>query len=102
MSKFSVGQTDRRNNRTKTKMITDPKELCRFLVTPGIEVCTSLYASDDVLWLIGPFIEEKIPSLHHTNEVIGAYVTTGTRLKLYSYLGRLQQKVLYCDTDSVF
>ena len=97
------GKLTERNNRTKTKMITDPQELYRFLVTPGIEVCTLLFASDDVVWLTWRFIEEeKIPSLRHTNEVIGAYVTTAARLKLYSYLDRLQEKAIYCDTDSVF
>jgi hypothetical protein len=46
--------------------------------------------------------EKMIPSLRHTNEVTGAYVTTGTRLKLYTYLDILQEKAPYIDTDSVF
>ena len=32
------GKLTERNNRTKTKVISDPKELYRFFVTPGIEV----------------------------------------------------------------
>ena len=32
---------------------------------------------------------------------MGAYVTAGTRLHLYTYLDRLQQRAIYCDTDSV-
>jgi len=39
--------------------------------------------------------------LRHTNEVIGAYVTTGARLKHYTYIDALKEMVLYCDTDSV-
>jgi hypothetical protein len=42
-----------------------------------------------------------VPSLLHTNEVIGAFVTAGARIHLYSYLNRLQDKAIYCDTDSV-
>jgi len=42
-----------------------------------------------------------MPVLRHTNEVIGAYVTTGTRLKLYTYLDTLKEESIYCDTDSV-
>jgi hypothetical protein len=62
-----------------------------------------MFASDDVVWMSWRFIaEEKIPSLRHTNEVLGAYVTSSTRIHLYSYLDRLQEKALYCDTDSVF
>ena len=71
-------------------MISDPHELYRFLATPGIEVANLMFASDDVVWASWRFMaEEQIPSLRHTNEVIGAYVTAGARLHLYSYLDRL-------------
>jgi len=60
-----------------------------------------MFASDDVVWASWRFIEETIPNLRHTNEVIGAYVTAATRLKLYSYLDRSGERALYCDTDSV-
>ena len=40
-------------------------------------------------------------SLRHTNEVIDAYVTAGARIHLYWHLDRLQEKTLYCNTDSV-
>ncbi|WAR12282.1 ZN777-like protein [Mya arenaria] len=36
-----------------------------------------------------------------TNVVIAAYTTAQARLKLYSYLQRLGQRCLYCDTDSI-
>jgi hypothetical protein len=42
-----------------------------------------------------------VPGLRHTNEVIGAFVTAGAHIHLYSYLDRLQDKAVYCDTDSV-
>ena len=42
-----------------------------------------------------------MPSLRHTNEVIGAYVTAGARIHFYRYLDRLQENAIYCDTDSV-
>jgi hypothetical protein len=62
-----------------------------------------MFASDDVVWATWRFIaEEKIPSLRHTNEVLVAFVTSSARIHLYSYLDRLQEKALYCDTDSVF
>jgi hypothetical protein len=41
-----------------------------------------------------------VPNLPHTNEVIGAYVTAGTRMHLYRFLDWLQKNVIYCDTDS--
>jgi hypothetical protein len=90
-----------RNNRTKTKMISDPEKLYRFLATPGIEVANLLFASDAVVWASWRYTDEDIPSLRQTNEVIGAFVTAGARLHLYSFLDRLQEKALYCNTDSV-
>ena len=32
---------------------------------------------------------------------VAAYITTQTQLKLYEYLSKLGESVLYCDTDSV-
>jgi len=46
-------------------------------------------------------VEESVPNLRHTNKVIGAFVTAGTRIHLYGFLDRLQEKAIYCDTDSV-
>jgi len=42
-----------------------------------------------------------MPNLRHTNEVIGSFVTAGARLHLYGYLGKLKERALHCDTDSV-
>jgi hypothetical protein len=82
-----VGELIERNNRTKTSMISDHEEWYRFLSTPGIEVANLLFASDAVVWASWRYIEEdKIPSLRHTNEVMGVFVTAGARLHLYSFL----------------
>ena len=91
-----------KNDRTKTKIITEPRELYSLLATPDIEVTNLVFASDDVVWLSWKHgAEEDVPSLLHTNEVIGAYVTAGARMHLYRYLDRLQEKTVHCDTDSV-
>jgi len=96
------GKLTERSNRSQTKLISEPHELYRFLVTPGIEVQNIMFASDEVVWISWQYsLEERVPSLRHTNEVIGAYVTAGARIHLYSYLNRLQDKAIYCDTDSV-
>jgi len=97
-----LGKLTERNNRTESKMMSDAHELCRFLATPSIEVVNLVFACDYVVWASWRFMaEEDIPSLRHTNEVIGAYVTAGSRLHLYSYLDRLQERAIYCDTDRI-
>jgi len=59
------------------------------------------FANDDVIWISWKHsAEEHVPNLRHTNEVIGAYVTSGARIYLYRYIDRLGERVIYCDTDS--
>jgi len=43
------GKFTERNDRTKTKIITEPRELYGFLATPDIEVTNLVFASDDVV-----------------------------------------------------
>ena len=97
------GKLTERNDRTRTKMISEPQELHRFLATPGIEVANQMFASDDVVWASWRFIaEEKGPCLRHTNEAISAYVPAGARIHLYRYMDGLQEKAIYCDMNCVF
>jgi hypothetical protein len=96
------GKLTEKNNRTKTELISEPKELYKFLSTPGIEVVSLLFASDQVVWVSWRYAEdERVPNLRHNNRILGAYVTTGGRMQLYRYLDTLQDKAVYCDTDSV-
>ena len=85
-----------------TKMITEPKELHGFLPTLGIEVLNLAFFSNDVVWISWKYgVEEDVPILRYTNDVIGVYVTAVARIRLYRYLDRLRENALYCDTDSV-
>jgi len=96
------GKLTERSNRTKTMLISQPAELYRFLVTPGVEVQNMLFANDDVVWISLQYsTDERVPSLRHTNEVIGAYVTAGARIHLYGFLDKLQENAIYTDTNSV-
>jgi hypothetical protein len=91
-----------RSNRTQTKLISEPAELYRFLVRPGVEVQNMLFASGDVVWISWLYaVDERVRSIRHTNEFIGAYVTAGARIHLYGFLDKLQEKAIYTDTDSV-
>ena len=60
-----------------------------------------MFASDDVVWASWQYVAENVPNLHQTNEVLGAYVSAGARIHLYGYLDSLQERALYCDTNSV-
>jgi hypothetical protein len=61
-----------------------------------------MFASDEVVWASRRFnVEEKIPSLRRTKEVIGVYLTTGACMHFYKNLDRLEERAIYFDTDSV-
>lgn len=45
--------------------------------------------------------DEFVQVLGNTNTVIAAYTTAQARLKLYSYIEKLQDRTLYFDTDSI-
>jgi hypothetical protein len=96
------GKLTELNSITQTKLISEPRELYKFLPTPGIEVLNLIFANDQVVWISWRIAEdmEHVPSLRHKNDV-GSFVTAGGRMHLYRYLDRLQDRALYCDTDSV-
>ena len=82
------GKLTERNDRTRTKIITEPHEQYRFLATPGVEVTNVAFASDGVVWLSWKLsAEERVPNLTHTNEVIGSYVTAGARICMFFLTG---------------
>jgi len=92
------GKLTERSNSTQTKLISEPGELYRFLVTPGVEVQNKLLVSDDVVWVSWQYsADERVPSLRHTNEIVGSYVTAGSRIHLYGFLDKLQEKAIYTD-----
>ena len=96
------GKLTDRNDRTRTKIITEPHDLYRFLATPGVEVTNLAFANGDLVWLSWKVAaEENVPYLPHTNDVIGAYVTAGARIHLDGLPDLLQENPIYCDTDSL-
>ena len=96
------GKFTERNDRTRTKIITEPHELYKFLATPVVEVTNLAFPSDDVALLSWKVTaEENVPYLPHTYEVIGAYVNAGARIHLYSLFDRIQENAIYSDTESV-
>ena len=81
--------------KSSTSTVTTPAELYG-LVTNPLNVVTAIrICSREVL--------EVVYSTHddETNLFVASFTTCHARLKLYSYLHRLDQQVLYFDTDSV-
>ena len=58
-------------------------------------------SNDNTLEVVYANLKENQPDNGRVNIFIAAFTTCWARLKLYSYLEQLQQRVLYFDTDSV-
>ena len=68
------GNLTERNDGTRTKIITVPYELYRYLDTPVVELTNLTFATNDVVWLSWKLSAEgRVPNLRHINEVINAY-----------------------------
>jgi len=59
------------------------------------------FVSDEMVRMDWTYTNDFIDASGRTNMVVAAYTTAQARLKLYSYLERLDTRALYCDTDSV-
>jgi len=60
-----------------------------------------MFPKDDVAWVSWKYFEDNIAVGKNVDMAVAAYVTTQARIKLYKYLSKLRESVLYWDTDSV-
>jgi len=88
-------------NKTQTTNVDSEKEFYELLTSPGTEVTNLIFPNDDVAWVSRKYSEENVATGKYINMAVAAYVTTQARLKLYEYLSKLGESVLYCDIDSV-
>ena len=59
------------------------------------------FVKDEAVQMDWAYNSNFIEPTSRMNMVIAAYTTAQARLKLYMYLQRLAEKVLYCDTDFI-
>jgi len=62
-------------------------------------VTNLIFPNEQVVWFSWKYSEDNVAS--NVNVAVAAYVTTQACLKLYDYMSKLGESVLYCDTDSV-
>ena len=86
---------------TKTKRVTEPKELYAYLDSDQYEVKDVQLVNDETVEI--QYLEKEgfVEENNKVNIVIAAFTTAYARLKLYDLLDLLQERVLYYDTDSV-
>ena len=86
---------------TKTKEVTEPKDLYAYLDSDQYEVRDAHMINDNTVEI--QYVEKEgfVEENDKVNIVIAAFTTAYARLKLYDLLDLLQERVLYYDTDSV-
>ena len=95
------GKFGQRNNMEKTSYFKDPKEFYNLLTEDDKVVKHVTFVNEEMIRINWVQHEDLVDVLPNTNVILAAYTTAQARLKLYSYLEKLGQDVLYFDTDSV-
>ena len=101
MANSHWGKSAQQSNKVQVTYVSDPREYVKMMSDRTICVHDAYHVSDEYIALQWSRAEEFDVGLPHTNVVLAAYTTANARLKLYELLERLQERVLYFDTDSV-
>ena len=84
-----------------TEVVHTAHHLFALVANPLKDIRQVRLSNDDTLEVVYANLKENQPDNGRVNIFVAAYTTCHARLKLYSYLEQLQQRVLYFDTDSV-
>ncbi|XP_046428514.1 uncharacterized protein LOC124183710 [Neodiprion fabricii] len=95
------GKFGQRENLVKTEVIKTRQQLLELLTNPEVEVSGLLPVNDEVLYVRWSHAQHSVEPSALANVVIASYTTAQARLKLFSFLEKLDRRVLYYDTDSV-
>lgn len=93
-----------RNDLPQTTVVKSRQDLLGLVTDPGVEIDEIMpVISGNVLFVNSNWHElrENISPHPNTNVVIAVFVTAQARLKLYSYLELLGERIIYSDTDSL-
>ena len=95
------GKFGQRTNMKKTMFVKDIKTLMQVLTDPGKLLMDFHIMNDDVIQIEYKNTEDFECQSFNTNVTIAAFCTSWARLKLWSVMQRLGNRVLYHDTDSI-
>ena len=87
--------------RGQVEYVTDPERYFQLLQDDTVVVKSVLILNDNMVQMNYDEYRESVRPNPNGNVVIAAFVTAWARLRLYSQLSRLGERVLYHDTDSI-
>ncbi len=95
------GRFSMRSNLPTCELITEPARFTQLMFSDHYDVRQFCFISDDVAMVQWRHADGRASRTKDVNIFIGAMTTAHARLMLYELLDKLQQRVLYCDTDSI-
>ena len=84
-----------------TEAVQNAHHLFALVSNPFNDIRQVRLSNDETLEVVYANLQDNQPDNGRVNIFIAAFTTCHARLKLYSYLEQLQQRVPYFDTDSV-
>ena len=96
-----LGKFAQNDNLGQTVYFQDPKEFLECVFNPANDVTSIRVINQNLVLVTYKAEEDFIETSSRLNVVIAAYVTAQARMKLYSYLHQLQDRVLYFDTGMI-
>ena len=95
------GKFGQRDNMPQVELVKEAERYFRLLNCQSTQVKNIQFVNDECVEVYYTRGDGFVSPSDKTNVVIAAFTTSHARLKRYSVLERLQQRVLYFDTDSV-
>ena len=95
------GKLAQRENMTKTEYISEPSKFFDLVTNPNKIVKNVDICRENLLLVNWDDTESSVEPHACSNVIVAAFVTAQARLKLYEPLEKLNERVLYFDTDSI-
>ena len=86
---------------TKTEYISEPAKFFDLVTNPNKIVKNVDICRENLLLVNWDDTESSVEPHACSNVIVAAFVTAQARLKLYGILEKLNERVLYFDTDSI-
>ena len=95
------GRFSMRSNMASCELIIKPDRFTQLMFSDHYDVRQFCFISDEVAMVQWRYVDGRASRVKDVNVFIGAMTTAYARLMLYDVLETLEERVLYCDTDSI-
>ena len=95
------GRFSLRTDLPSCELISEPERFTQLMFSDSYHISHFCFVSDDVALVQWKHKDTRLERARDVNVIVGAVTTAHARLMLYDLLDKLQERVLYCDTDSI-